>query len=414
MDPISGKNYLTTADSDDQGSQEPNTPPRAVLSPRSSTDYAQFGLGRTVGERGGTGQPGSQRDLDYQVSRPHPPFPNPGSDSEATEVYYLSSQTEIYSQASSGSTQSLAPLVPDILGVWSQIRLYREAHLSDPGLCFEWCMRVGLVRPTPSCYRHRVPRTLSFRTDRPLPTWCCQGCRDRVSSSYGSIFEGARIPVGQILVLAWSYAHCSTYEETRLACTFSRDDVGPANSTISSWFGYFRDRMIDAAENLRVQGAQIGGPGMVVQIDEALIGRRKYHRGRVVPGTWVVGMIADDGRLQLEICARRDAATLHRIIRRNVRTGSIIHTDGWRAYQGLEAYGYSHQVVNHNLEFVAPDGTHTQRIEAQWRALRRRFAAGGIRHEDIGDHLIEYIWRRDCKARGRDPFASLISFLSYN
>ena len=60
------------------------------------------------------------------------------------------------------------------------------------------------------------------------------------------------------------------------------------------------------------------------------------------------------------------------------------------------------------VEFVAADGTHTQRIEAQWRALHRKFHPGVLRHDDIRDHLIEYMWRRKCRQEGVDPFADLV------
>ena len=79
------------------------------------------------------------------------------------------------------------------------------------------------------------------------------------------------------------------------------------------------------------------------------------------------------------------------MIQWHVAAGSEVHTDGWLAYKGLGALGYHHWVVNHRVEFVAADGTHTQRIESQWRALRRRFSSGGLRHEDIGAHLVEYL-----------------------
>lgn len=194
---------------------------------------------------------------------------------------------------------------------------------------------------------------------------------------------------------------------------FSSEDTELPNSTIARWFGVFRNSRIDPALELGGGRPPIGDPGMIVQVDETLIGRRKYNRGRVVSGTWVLGMIADDGALRLEICERRDAATLTEMIQRHVAAGSIVHTDGWRAYRGLSDLGYTHQVVNHSVEFVADDGAHTQAIESQWRSLRRRISPGGRRHDEIGDYLIEHIWRRKCRLEGRDPSADLIRHLKY-
>lgn len=115
------------------------------------------------------------------------------------------------------------------------------------------------------------------------------------------------------------------------------------------------------------------------------------------------------GRLQ--VTERRDADSLQRIIRRHTQEGSIIHSDGWRGYIGIADQGFEHRTVNHSEEFVAQDGTHTQRIEAQWRALRRYFSPGGRRHEDIPTVLAEYTWRRKCLIQGLEPFVQLLRML---
>ena len=169
--------------------------------------------------------------------------------------------------------------------------------------------------------------------------------------------------------------------------------------------------VIATAVELQLNGPLLGGDRVVVQVDEALIGRRKYNRGRLVQGTWVVWMIDEPGNIRLEICERRDATTLGNIMARHVAPGSIVHTDSWRGYARLTSLGFDHRQVNHSVEFVAIDGTHTQRIESQWRAIRRRFSQGGIRHEDIADYLIEYAWRRKCTRENMDPFVALLTSL---
>ena len=36
---------------------------------------------------------------------------------------------------------------------------------------------------------------------------------------------------------------------------------------------------------------QIGGPGVVIEIDETKIGHRKYQKGRLVDGAWILHII---------------------------------------------------------------------------------------------------------------------------
>jgi hypothetical protein len=68
-------------------------------------------------------------------------------------------------------------------------------------------------------------------------------------------------------------------------------------------------------------------------------------------------------------------------------------SDCWRGYNGLEDAGYQHLTVNHSKYYVDPiTGAHTQQIESNWRAMKRRLSRGGIRQEDLGLHFGEFLW----------------------
>jgi hypothetical protein len=74
----------------------------------------------------------------------------------------------------------------------------------------------------------------------------------------------------------------------------------------------------------------IGGPGVLVEIDESKFGKRKYHRGHRVEGVWVVGGVECTAqRKRLITVPNRNAATMETIITRFVKPGSIIHADFW-------------------------------------------------------------------------------------
>lgn len=300
-------------------------------------------------------------------------------------------------------------------GRWSQVRLFREAHLDSPRECTEWCMSVGLLRGQKECRRHRRAMRLVERPERaeePL-YWYCGKCSSRVSVTAGSVFESLSMSIGRALMLLHQFASGAAYEEAQLAVVFDGGDEPASSATVADWYGLARDRLVDEADRIG-EGGQIGGPGVVVQVDEAQIGRRKWHRGRVPQDVWVLGAIDEAGGLRMRVVPDRSSATLNPILGEWCRPGSVLHTDGWRAYGALAdpPYNFTHRVVNHSLRgsgrFVAPDGTNTQRVECEWRHVRRTFSPGGRRKEDIADLLVEHIWRRQCRQLNRDPFADLV------
>lgn len=123
---------------------------------------------------------------------------------------------------------------------------------------------------------------------------------------YGAVFRavtGNQPPrvsfsqrISRILLIALGFTNGLSYNSTRLNCVLALGEMWLTNRTVAHWFDIFRDRVVDAAADLRGGEGQIGGPGSIVRVDEALIGRRKYNWGRVVQGICALGMISDDGQ----------------------------------------------------------------------------------------------------------------------
>ena len=117
--------------------------------------------------------------------------------------------------------------------------------------------------------------------------------------------------------------------------------------------------------------AVLGGPGVIVEIDESLWrGRRKYNRGRNVSREgWVFGCFdRSTKKVAMFEVKDRTAATLMEKIEKHIMPGSVIYSDEWPAYSAIHRAGvWKHMTVNHSENFVDPaTGVHTQNIEGFW------------------------------------------------
>jgi transposase-like protein len=79
-----------------------------------------------------------------------------------------------------------------------------------------------------------------------------------------------------------------------------------------------------------------------------------YKSGKVVQTNGATSLLKRGNCIYTEIVPDASKATLQAIIRGKVDPNSVIHTDGWRGYDGLVDIGVDrHFRVNHgNNEFV--------------------------------------------------------------
>ena len=102
----------------------------------------------------------------------------------------------------------------------------------------------------------------------------------------------------------------------------------------------------------------------MVEIDETKIGYRKYNRGRLSEGVWLLGGLDRNTQdVFLTIVEDRSADTLVPINLYWIKPGTTIMSDEWRAYGPLGQHGFDHLTVHHSLHFLDPEtGANTQRI----------------------------------------------------
>jgi transposase-like protein len=226
----------------------------------------------------------------------------------------------------------------------------------------------------------------SLRIDKKLFRCTKHNCRKQWSCMKFTFFAKTKMNINKILFLVYHWL-----------AGVSRDSIvrigGFSSATVTDFFGHIRELVADALDD---EDIVVGGPGIVVEIDESKFGKRKQNRGHHVEGAWVLGGVerTEERKVFLRVVEKRDAHTLRSVILRHVLQGSIIITDFWRGYLGLEEHGYIHQRVNHSESFVnAENGACTNTIEGTWSGIKRAIPVRN-RTMTCGNHLWEFIWRR--------------------
>ncbi|KAJ8980947.1 hypothetical protein NQ317_001210, partial [Molorchus minor] len=123
--------------------------------------------------------------------------------------------------------------------------------------------------------------------------------------------------------------------------------------TVVDWSNFCREVCIEWCSTH--SNDKIGGPGKIIEIDEAKEGRRKYQKGRVLEGQWIFGRIEKGfSKLFIVPVENRDASTLVPLIKKHILPGSTIMSDCWRSYRNLNKEGFQHFFCELQHTFCGP------------------------------------------------------------
>jgi len=267
-----------------------------------------------------------------------------------------------------------------------KLREFLVRHHVIAGICY--CEECG--------HACRIDRKKKqFRCDRQV-TVLKHGGRSKVKSKHnfakslvaGTWFGRAKLStkiICRFCALWLTYPHPRTYFITR--------ELSVSKKTVIDWSSFCREVCIFWLEQ---RSEVLGGPQVIVEIDEAKIGHRKYNRGRWIDGIWVFGGFErGTGKTFLVPVSSRDSATLLSVIQNWIRPGTIIMSDCWRAYDCLSSEGFVHQRVNHSQNFVDPNtGAHTQNIERFWREVRGGIPRFGRSEKHVVGYFAEFMFKR--------------------
>jgi len=171
---------------------------------------------------------------------------------------------------------------------------------------------------------------------------------------------------------------CLTARLLRISSKFLTEEYNLSHGTVSKYMGIV-DEVLSLYWTTFDRVATIGD---IVEVDETLLGKRKYHRGkRLKNNTWVFGLTLSSAsarkgprpRIFVPV-ADRSAATLRQHIMTFVHPGAEVRSDKWKGYreEDLRALDMSHKTVNHSLHFKDPHtGVHTNTIEGANAVLKK-------------------------------------------
>ncbi|HKK45010.1 MAG TPA: IS1595 family transposase [Balneolaceae bacterium] len=167
--------------------------------------------------------------------------------------------------------------------------------------------------------------------------------------------------------------------------------TGLSRRSVTSIFGRLRRKLARWSE----QQALVAG---TIEVDESYFGPRRIpgKRGRGASGkTIVFGIFKRQGQVYTEIVPDARKKTLQRVIRGKVDPESVIHSDGWRGYDGLVDVGYDkHYRVRHGQDEFANSSSHINGIESFWSFAKRRLTQfNGVPKHTFYLHLKETEFR---------------------
>jgi len=285
--------------------------------------------------------------------------------------------------------------------------------LQNRSSTLQWLRDIGLIPTQKFCKTHKKYMVLQESQHACGQFLCMKKGKYRhiATVAENTWFERCHISPAACIFITYCFSVNMTFEQTIRESSIC-DGQQISRETVADRFSFCREVCMAALDEHFENEDLLGGVGEVVEIDECKIGRRKYERGRIVEGSWILGMIhrGHSANYRLEICPdnKRDKDTLLALIKKHVAPGTEIHTDCWKGYIDLDKHGYVHKTVNHSENFVDPEtGAHTQNIESSWRWMRRHLSRGA-HQENIAEHLCEFLWRRRVRKLNEDPFKQLI------
>jgi transposase-like protein len=217
----------------------------------------------------------------------------------------------------------------------------------------------------------------------------------------GTIFENTRKPLTLWFRAIWYV----TSQKSGASATNLQQILGLRSyQTAWTWLHKLRRAMI------RPGREKLTG---IVEVDETYVGGADPKDGTWLEQKAVVVIAAEEngagiGRIRMATVPRRTRKHLHRFVQEMIEADSIVHTDGFDAYKGIEAFGYKHKQTvlsrQKNKDAASKLLPRVHRVASLLKRWLLGTHQGAVSAEHLDYYLDEYTFRfnrRTSRSRGK-------------
>jgi transposase-like protein len=223
----------------------------------------------------------------------------------------------------------------------------------------------------------------------------CNVCRQKFTVRTGTVMERSHVPLHKWLLAT----HLMAASKKGMSAKQIERMLGVTYKT--AWFLMHRIR--EAMDEANNPHEPLGGPGKVIESDEAFVGGKKNRRlsGKVAKAKKVVTLVERGGRARSFHITHIDHTNIRAALVTNAHRSSHLRTDDARFYNGIGSEFASHKTTLHsNREFSRGDGNHSNTAENFFSILKRGVV--GTYHHMSATHMHRYLAEFDLRYSTKD------------
>jgi transposase-like protein len=292
---------------------------------------------------------------------------------------------------------------------YSLMEFMRE--FPDDDACLDWlwrnrCSEDGKHAECPKCEKFRPFK--KYATKQRRQSWTCTGCGHHLQPTAGTIFHGSSTSLH-----LWFYAlHLMTSTRCGLSAKQLEREIGVTYKTAWRMLNLIRNELMDESEDGPLSGD--------VEVDETYYGGRPRGQANRTRGaaeiqrSWsktpVLAMVERGGRVKTRVLPNTGGPVVKGTIYEHVLPESMIFTDEWMTYNGLDKTYRGHRRIKHKAKIYVDGDTHTQTVEGFFGLFKSgvRGTYHAVSRKWLQSYVNEYAWRYNRRNDGRAMFEALL------